>query len=87
MLKGKKDYKLVKIQMENLFRGIKDANDEDLILFSDEDEILNVVSHFQLMLSEVRVEAAKTTSSKIFPIAFRLSQSIRKFGRFPPESI
>ena len=41
VLKGKKDYKLVKIQMENLFRGIKDANDEDLILFSDEDEILN----------------------------------------------
>lgn len=40
-LKGKKDYKLLRLQMENLFRGIKDANDEDVIIFSDEDEIPN----------------------------------------------
>ena len=33
-LKGKKDYKLLRLQMENLFRGIKDANDEDVIIFS-----------------------------------------------------
>ena len=40
-IKGKKDYDLLKIQMENLFKGLKKANDEDLILFSDEDEIPN----------------------------------------------
>ena len=40
-IKGKKDYDLLKIQMENLFEGLKKANDEDLILFSDEDEIPN----------------------------------------------
>tara|TARA_Y100000590_G_scaffold426957_1_gene536633 strand:+ start:467 stop:1294 length:828 start_codon:yes stop_codon:yes gene_type:complete len=40
-IKGKKDYKLLSIQMENLFRGINKANDEDLIIFSDEDEIPN----------------------------------------------
>ena len=40
-LKGKKDYGLLKIQMENLFKGIKFANDEDLIILSDEDEIPN----------------------------------------------
>ena len=38
-LKGKKDYGILKIQMENIFRGIKNANDNDLIIFSDEDEI------------------------------------------------
>ena len=40
-LKGKKDYGILKIQMENIFKGIKNANDNDLILFSDEDEIPN----------------------------------------------
>ncbi len=40
-LKGKKDYKLLKIQMERLFDGIKNVNGEDLIIFSDEDEIPN----------------------------------------------
>ena len=40
-IKGKKDYDLLKIQMENLFKGLKKANDEDLVLFSDEDEIPN----------------------------------------------
>ena len=40
-LKGKKDYKLLSIQMENLFKGIKDAAPEDFIIFSDEDEIPN----------------------------------------------
>ena len=40
-IKGKKDYDLLKIQMENLFKGLVKANDEDLILFSDEDEIPN----------------------------------------------
>ena len=40
-LKGKKDYGILKIQMENIFRGIKNANDNDLIIFSDEDEIPN----------------------------------------------
>ena len=40
-IKGKKDYNLLKIQMENLFKGLVKANDEDLILFSDEDEIPN----------------------------------------------
>jgi len=40
-IKGKKDYKLLSIQMENLFRGIEKANNEDLIIFSDEDEIPN----------------------------------------------
>ena len=38
---GKKDYHLLKIQMENLFSGIINAKDEDLIIFSDEDEIPN----------------------------------------------
>ena len=48
-IKGKKDYQLLKIQMENLFRGIVKANDDDLIIFSDEDEIPNpaVISHFK----------------------------------------
>jgi len=40
-IKGKKDYQLLKIQMENLFRGITKAQDNDLIIFSDEDEIPN----------------------------------------------
>ena len=40
-LKGKKDYKLLKLQMENLFKGIKNAKDDDLIILSDEDEIPN----------------------------------------------
>ncbi len=40
-LKGKKDYKLLSIQMENLFKGIENADDNDLIIFSDEDEIPN----------------------------------------------
>lgn len=40
-IKGKKDYQLLKIQMENLFRGIVKAKDDDLIIFSDEDEIPN----------------------------------------------
>ena len=38
---GKKDYKLLKIQMERLFDGIKNVK-EDLIIFSDEDEIPNL---------------------------------------------
>ena len=40
-IKGKKDYKLLSIQMENLFKGIEKANTDDLIIFSDEDEIPN----------------------------------------------
>ena len=40
-IKGKKDYQLLKIQMENLFRGVVEAKDDDLIIFSDEDEIPN----------------------------------------------
>ena len=40
-IKGKKDYKLLSIQMEHLFKGIKDAQPNDLIIFSDEDEIPN----------------------------------------------
>ena len=40
-LKGKKDYVLLKIQMERLFLGIKGASDNDLIMLSDEDEIPN----------------------------------------------
>ena len=40
-IKGKKDYKLLSLQMENLFKGIKSANQNDLIIFSDEDEIPN----------------------------------------------
>ncbi len=40
-LKGKKDYKLLRIQMENLFKGINNADENDLIIFSDEDEIPN----------------------------------------------
>ena len=39
--KGKKDYALLKLQMEKLFLGIKNASDDDLIIFSDEDEIPN----------------------------------------------
>ena len=42
--KGKKDYKLLKMQMENLFKGIVEAKDDDLIIFSDEDEIPNPIS-------------------------------------------
>ena len=35
--------------MENLFRGIVKAKDDDLIIFSDEDEIPNpaAISHFK----------------------------------------
>jgi len=40
-LKGKKDYKLLRLQMENLLKGIRNADDDDLIIFSDEDEIPN----------------------------------------------
>jgi beta-1,4-mannosyl-glycoprotein beta-1,4-N-acetylglucosaminyltransferase len=40
-IKGKKDYQLLRIQMEKLFLGIKNASKEDLIIFSDEDEIPN----------------------------------------------
>ena len=40
-IKGKKDYKLLSLQMENLFKGIQSAKPNDLILFSDEDEIPN----------------------------------------------
>ena len=40
-LKGKKDYELLKIQMEKLFLGIKGASENDLIILSDEDEIPN----------------------------------------------
>lgn len=40
-IKGKKDYKLLSLQMENLFKGIKSASQNDLIIFSDEDEIPN----------------------------------------------
>jgi len=40
-IKGKKDYKLLRLQMENLFKGIKFAKPDDLIVFSDEDEIPN----------------------------------------------
>jgi len=40
-VKDKKEYRLLRLQMENLFKGIKDANDDDLIIFSDEDEIPN----------------------------------------------
>ena len=39
--KSKKHYGLLKIQMEYLFEGIKNANQDDLIIFSDEDEIPN----------------------------------------------
>ncbi len=39
--KRKKHYGLLKIQMEYLFEGIKNANQDDLIIFSDEDEIPN----------------------------------------------
>jgi beta-1,4-mannosyl-glycoprotein beta-1,4-N-acetylglucosaminyltransferase len=48
-IKGKKDYYLLKIQMENLFKGIVNAKDNDLIIFSDEDEIPNplAISHFK----------------------------------------
>ena len=40
-IKKKKDYQLLKIQMEKLFLGIKNASKEDIIIFSDEDEIPN----------------------------------------------
>lgn len=40
-LKGKKDYKLLKIQMERLHQGLIKADKNDLIIFSDEDEIPN----------------------------------------------
>jgi hypothetical protein len=40
-IKEKKDYQLLKIQMEKLFLGIKNASNEDIIIFSDEDEIPN----------------------------------------------
>ena len=40
-IKGKKDYGLLRLQMENLFRGIQFAEPNDLIIFSDEDEIPN----------------------------------------------
>lgn len=40
-LKGKKDYGLLKIQIEKLFFGIKEASENDLIILSDEDEIPN----------------------------------------------
>ncbi len=40
-LKGKKDYKLLEMQMEYLHKGIKNADENDLIIFSDEDEIPN----------------------------------------------
>ena len=48
-IKGKKDYQLLKIQMENLFRGITKAQDNDLIILSDEDEIPNpsAISNFK----------------------------------------
>tara|TARA_B100000767_G_C19744285_1_gene527717 strand:- start:1153 stop:1980 length:828 start_codon:yes stop_codon:yes gene_type:complete len=48
-LKGKKDYKLLSIQMENLHKGIKNAKPDDLIIFSDEDEIINpnAISEFK----------------------------------------
>ena len=39
--KGIKDYALLKIQMEKLFLGINNASNNDLIIFSDEDEIPN----------------------------------------------
>ena len=39
--KNKKHYGLLKIQMEHLFQGIQKANKDDLIIFSDEDEIPN----------------------------------------------
>ncbi len=38
-IKGKNDYQLLKIQMERLFQGITKAEPDDLIVFSDEDEI------------------------------------------------
>jgi len=48
-IKGKKDYGLLKIQMEKLFKGIQSANNDDLIIFSDEDEIPNpkIICNFQ----------------------------------------
>ena len=43
------DNKLVRIQMENLFKGIEKAKADDVIIFSDEDEIPNplVINKFQ----------------------------------------
>ena len=45
---GKKDYKLLSIQMEKLFKGIQKADPDDLIIFSDEDEIPNpkIINNF-----------------------------------------
>ena len=45
---GKKDYKLLSIQMEKLFKGIQNADPDDLIIFSDEDEIPNpkIINNF-----------------------------------------
>lgn len=47
-IKGKKDYKLLSLQMECLFKGIKSAKPDDLIIFSDEDEIPNpsIINNF-----------------------------------------
>jgi len=47
-IKGKKDYKLLSLQMEYLFKGINSAKPNDLIIFSDEDEIPNpnIVNNF-----------------------------------------
>ena len=39
--RNKKDYKLVELQMERVHKGIQNADKEDLIIFSDEDEIPN----------------------------------------------
>ena len=46
-LKGKKDYKILSLQMERLFEGIKFAKDDDLIILSDEDEIPNPQNIFE----------------------------------------
>tara|TARA_B100001057_G_scaffold411053_1_gene426452 strand:- start:999 stop:1823 length:825 start_codon:yes stop_codon:yes gene_type:complete len=40
-LTQKNKFELIKIQIENLFKGISKANDQDLIILSDEDEIPN----------------------------------------------
>jgi beta-1,4-mannosyl-glycoprotein beta-1,4-N-acetylglucosaminyltransferase len=47
-IKGKKDYKLLSLQMEYLFKGINSAKPNDLIIFSDEDEIPNpdIINNF-----------------------------------------
>lgn len=48
-LKGKKDYKLVELQMERIHEGIQNADSNDLIIFSDEDEIPdpNQINYFK----------------------------------------